>query len=194
MTVSVGWYSDQIIDVEISDLTFDRVDPVTSRSIYKLNIDTLRRTLSDLYAAEEGAAAQTPYFHETETTFGGVTYARKIQILSPYKIRFEDGQYAVEFEGANNNVQDVAIVNQVQLRPNNSTGLSVPQFNPAVDTVEGSLTYDEAIRIILAANAGKLSGAAGTTVSIRDAADSKDRIVATVDSSGNRTSVTLDGS
>lgn len=53
-------------------------------------------------------------------------------------------------------------------------------------------TTRQAMRLILAALAGKLSGAATTTVVIRDAADAKDRITATVDSDGNRSAVTLD--
>jgi hypothetical protein len=49
------------------------------------------------------------------------------------------------------------------------------------------------LRLIAAANAAKLSGAATTTITIRNAvADSKDRIVATVDSDGNRSAITYD--
>ncbi len=58
--------------------------------------------------------------------------------------------------------------------------------------VETSWTLRQAFRIILAVAAGKLSGAATTTVAIRDMADSKDRISATVDSDGNRSAVTRD--
>ena len=59
--------------------------------------------------------------------------------------------------------------------------------------IETGLTPRQALRLMAAALAGKLSGAAGTTVTIRNAvADSKDRIVATVDSSGNRSALTLD--
>jgi hypothetical protein len=59
----------------------------------------------------------------------------------------------------------------------------------------GTVTVADALRIILSAVAGKLTGADGTTVSIRDMMDSKNRIVATVDSNGNRTAITtLDGS
>lgn len=58
---------------------------------------------------------------------------------------------------------------------------------------EGSLTLEQAIRLLLAAMTGKLSGAATTTVHIRDVADTKDRILATVDANGNRSTVTLDG-
>jgi hypothetical protein len=49
------------------------------------------------------------------------------------------------------------------------------------------------MKICLAALAGKVSGAGTTTVTIRSADDTADRIVATVDSNGNRSSVTLDG-
>ena len=52
-------------------------------------------------------------------------------------------------------------------------------------------TVREALRLILSAACGKVSGADGTTITFRDTNDSKARITATVDSDGNRTSVTL---
>jgi hypothetical protein len=58
--------------------------------------------------------------------------------------------------------------------------------------VETGLTVRQGFRLIVAASAGKLSGAATTTVSIRNTGDDKNRVVAQVDSSGNRTSVTYD--
>lgn len=59
--------------------------------------------------------------------------------------------------------------------------------------VESGLTVRQAMRLISAALAGKISGAGTTTVTIRNAVvDSKDRIVATVDVDGNRTSITTD--
>jgi hypothetical protein len=60
------------------------------------------------------------------------------------------------------------------------------------DAVEGSETLRQAVRLMRAALVGKLSGAATTTVTIRDAADSKARITATVDGDGNRSAVTTD--
>lgn len=59
--------------------------------------------------------------------------------------------------------------------------------------IETSITLRQAIRLILAASAGKLSGAATTTIVIRNVGDSKDRITATVDADGNRNAVTVDG-
>jgi len=59
--------------------------------------------------------------------------------------------------------------------------------------VETGLTLRQAMRLLAAASAGKLSGAATTTIVIRNAvADSKDRITATVDASGNRSAITVD--
>lgn len=60
------------------------------------------------------------------------------------------------------------------------------------DGVETSITPRQAIRLILAASAGKLSGAATSTVVIRNVGDSKDRITALVDADGNRSAVTVD--
>ena len=57
--------------------------------------------------------------------------------------------------------------------------------------IEGTITLQQATRVILAASAGKLSGAATATVRIRDTGDSVDRVTATVDESGNRSAVTL---
>lgn len=60
------------------------------------------------------------------------------------------------------------------------------------DGVETGLTPRGALRLGASADAGKVSGAATTTVVIRNAIDSKDRITATVDGDGNRTAVTTD--
>jgi hypothetical protein len=54
-------------------------------------------------------------------------------------------------------------------------------------------TLEQAMKICLAALAGKVSGAGTTSITIRSADDTADRIVATVDSNGNRSAVTLDG-
>lgn len=58
--------------------------------------------------------------------------------------------------------------------------------------IETGYTVRESLRLIVAALAGKVSGASGTTITIRDINDTVDRIVATVDASGNRTAVTKD--
>jgi hypothetical protein len=61
------------------------------------------------------------------------------------------------------------------------------------NAIETGLTPRGGFRLIAAAVAGKLSGAATTTITVRNAvADSKARLTATVDSDGNRTAITWD--
>jgi hypothetical protein len=59
------------------------------------------------------------------------------------------------------------------------------------EIVETGLTLRQALRLVSAATAGKISGGGTATVTIRNAvADGADRIVSTVDSNGNRTAIT----
>lgn len=56
--------------------------------------------------------------------------------------------------------------------------------------VETGRTVRQALRLVLAALAGKVSGAGTSAITFRDTNDTKDRIVATVDATGNRTAIT----
>jgi len=59
--------------------------------------------------------------------------------------------------------------------------------------IEAGLTAKQAMRIIAAATAGKVSGAETSTITIRNAVgDDTDRIIATTDADGNRTAITYD--
>lgn len=78
---------------------------------------------------------------------------------------------------------------------NDKTGyrLSATGVDDVLDeVVEGSYTLRQYLRGFASALMAKLSGAATTSVVIRDTADSKDRVTATVDADGNRSAVTLD--
>lgn len=59
---------------------------------------------------------------------------------------------------------------------------------------DGSYDFQEMIRILFAACAGKSTGGGTSINKFRNSADEKNRIVATVDANGNRTTITLDGS
>jgi len=63
------------------------------------------------------------------------------------------------------------------------------------DTYEGSMTLQDFFRSAAAVLYGKSSGGGTTTITFRDLADSKNRVIATVDTNdGDRTAVTLDAS
>ena len=57
---------------------------------------------------------------------------------------------------------------------------------------DGSYDLQEMMRIMFAALSGKSSGGGTTTLTFRDSGDAKNRITATVNSSGDRTAMTLD--
>jgi hypothetical protein len=61
------------------------------------------------------------------------------------------------------------------------------------EVVEGTITMRQAMRLLLAALAGKSSGGGSAILIFRDIADSKPRITATVDINGNRLAIVRDG-
>lgn len=62
------------------------------------------------------------------------------------------------------------------------------------DAIETGWTLRMVLRVGAAALAGILSGAGTTTITFRNITNTKDRIVATVDATGNRSAISLDGS
>jgi len=112
-----------IITILKTDLTF------ISGTLYELDTDAFRLALKTWEASAEGIVFQKTHDHNTEVIIVGVTYVRAINILAPYSIEFEDGQYTVILKGSNNNIFDVANgileQNQVQVIPTNAAGLIV---------------------------------------------------------------------
>lgn len=74
------------------------------------------------------------------------------------------------------------------------TGLTTANVGQAVwnALLEAGFTAEDLLRLAASGAAGKLSGAAGTTVTVRDVSDQHDIITATVDGDGNRSAVVLD--
>lgn len=72
------------------------------------------------------------------------------------------------------------------------TGLTTANVGAAVwaKVIETGFSAEQLLQLIAAATAGKVSGAATTTITIRNVGDSTDRIVATVDADGNRSALT----
>ena len=112
-----------VIFISQADLIF------VSGTLYRLNTETFREELKAWEDDEEGIIQPKTHLHNTTVVIVGTTYARSINILPPYSIEFEDGQYTVLLENSNNNIFDVAsgilVQNQVQVIPSNSAGLIV---------------------------------------------------------------------
>jgi len=200
-------FPNKVISVPQADMT------LVGGTFYRLPTETkFRLDVNALMADEIGIVFDDSINHNTDITIAGVTYARFIELINGYAVQMTpDSQFTVELTESNNNLHDVGagalVQNQVQVLTTNAaglisvtsgSGLSGPQdtkltrIHALLDVIEGSLDHAEIMRVLLSAAAGKLSGAAGTNVKIRDNADTKDRVDATVDADGNRTAVTLD--
>jgi len=121
MAVSVNWGTG-VITVPQADLT------LISGVIYEMDVDWFRLQLKALEDDEAGMAYPNTHSHNTELELAGVTYARSVEILSPYTVTFENGSYRVNLVGANNNIVDVLNYNSVQVVPSNSAGLIAADF------------------------------------------------------------------
>jgi len=128
-----------VIFVPKDDLTLVQSSPTEIR---EMNLNWFRLQLKSWEDSEEGIVQLKTHTHNTEVSLGGLTFARVIEILEPYSVTFEDGQYAVNLTGANSNVGDKVNVNQVSVRSQNSAGMT---SSPDIEysSFNGGVTYDE---------------------------------------------------
>lgn len=148
MAISVDPITGEIT-VPKADLTLLQASP----EIRELDVDALRLELKDWEASADGRPWPDTHIHNTEVSLAGTTFARTVEIIAPYFVTIEDGQYAVSAVGANHNVADVLTVNQVSLRTFNSGGLIVSdqtgltgtesqQLSDAYNIMIGGRDYD----------------------------------------------------
>lgn len=132
MAISIN-YTTNIISIPQADLL------LISGTLHELDTDQFRKDLNNIADSEEGIVFVDTHKHTQETTIVGITYARFVEILSPYSIQFTpDAQYSVRLTGSNNNIFDVEnsilVQNQVQIIANNSAGLI--SGNTAINRIE----------------------------------------------------------
>lgn len=131
--LSIDWAA-KVIHVPKMFLT------VLSGSAFTLDTNLFRLALRDIEDGEEGMPQPKTHNHNTQVVLAGVTYARVFEILAPYTVTFEDGQYSVELVGSNNNIGEKTNINQVSVRANNSAGLQVVTTqNTALAALEASV-------------------------------------------------------
>ncbi len=102
MAISIDWGGTNIITVPQSDLT------LVSGVLYDLDTDWFRLQLKSLEDSEAGMPFPKTHNHNTTVSISGTTYARTIEILAPYSVKFEDTgtQYSVRTVGSNSNILD----------------------------------------------------------------------------------------
>ena len=93
---------------------------------------------------------------------------------------------------ASNSIQVDVELNNRALTSAQNTQLFDIQNQVLDQLIESNYTLRESLRLQNAVLLGKISGGGTTTETFRDINDTKDRVTATVDSSGNRTSIIYD--
>jgi hypothetical protein len=119
VAISIDWAT-SVISVQKSDMVLIQSSPT---EIYQLDMDVFRLTLKDLEDDEVGMAFVRTHNHNPPVTVSGAVLARVVEILAPYTVTFEDGQYRVQVVGANTNIGERTNVNQVSVSTSNSAGL-----------------------------------------------------------------------
>ena len=136
MAISVDPLTD-VIYIPKADLTLIQASP----EVRELDLNALHLWLLDWEDEEAAIPRPKTHNHSTEVALAGLTYARIIEILDPYTVEFEDGQYTVNCVGANHNISDKKVANQVSLIVNNAAGLIT---NAAIEysSFNGGVTLD----------------------------------------------------
>lgn len=196
MSYSVNWAT-KVITIPKADTQLVSTSP----DVRSLDVTVLWQNLRDIEDDVDGISYVAIVKNTTPVTLAGVTLARQVEVINGYRLMFEDGQYAVNIVGGNSNIGDVVVKNQVSVNTANSAGFIQVSGGGTTDfddlfnkMLDGSLTFRDAMRIMLSVLSGKVSGAGTGTIRFRDPTDTKDRVVANTDNIGNRASVTVDGS
>lgn len=146
MAIDVDWAGTDTNPYRIYVPRADMPIVQASPEIRELDVDVFRKALRTAEAEVFGVPWPETHEHQTESVLSGTTFARIVRILPPYQIEFEDGQYSVRSVGANHNILDVKVNNQVSLAVFLSSGLinspdiQQSSFNAAVAVDPQNLT------------------------------------------------------
>jgi hypothetical protein len=147
--------------------------------------------LSSANVQTAAAAALTAYDPPTEAEMNARTLPSASYALEPTLTAIKGGSWSNESLKAIKDAVDLRLLASAYTAPptasENATGLL-----DLAAGVETGLTLRQALRLVVAAEAGKLSGAATATIVIRNVADDKNRITATVTEDGDRTALVYD--
>ncbi len=139
MAISID-YTTNIISVPKNYTVLVQSSPTEIRD---LDTNQFRLDLKGIEESEQGMLFSDTHSHNPPFQVGGIELARTVEILEPYTITFEDGPWAVNLKGSNNNILDRTNKNQVSVNPGNSAGLVT---STAIEFGEygGAITVDQA--------------------------------------------------
>lgn len=116
MSYSVDWPTKTVF-IPKADLTLLSGSP----EIYQLDVLAFWAAIHNIQDGE-GITYASIMASNAPASIGGVTLVRVVEVINDYRIEFEEGPYQVNLVGANNNILDARVQNQVSLNPSNSAG------------------------------------------------------------------------
>lgn len=138
MAITIDWAT-YTINIPRADMLLLQTNPIEVR---QLDLTTFHETLRDIEDDPAGMPQPVTHNYSGPTSISGVILAQVIEILDPYTITFEDGQYAVNVVGGNSNVADKVNINNVGVRTANSAGLQDLTSLQAASFAGGSVAVD----------------------------------------------------
>lgn len=163
--------------------------------------------LRDIEASDTGLLY--PIIHTyKELPLGGAIFPA-VAFINGWTLQFPAGNYTVKGGNLTATINPVAgcYVDRTQSAAyavssalGSSTGPSAEDIAAATVNmltsriIENGHTSDDLMRLMASVLLGKVTGAGTGTERFRDLANTKDRVVATIDNSGNRTAIALDAS
>jgi hypothetical protein len=130
----VDWTGHEI-HVARADTVLLSIDPINGRELRRLDLEWFHQQLAAFEASEIGIAFPALHIHIPPTPLVGFTDSRVVQVMSPYRVTFEEppdvwDSYAVLVLGGSSNVADVATVNRVSVRSANKSSLMILTDGP----------------------------------------------------------------
>jgi hypothetical protein len=161
----------------------------TASSIGKLLVDNINATISSRLASASYTAPLDAAGTRSAVGLASANLDTQLTAIDDY---IDTEVAAIKAKTDNLPASPAAVGSAMTLTSGERTSIADAMLDES-NGVETSITVRQAMRLSLAALAGKLAGAATTSVTIRNVGDTKTRITATVDANGNRTAVTTDG-
>lgn len=128
MTYSLNWLT-KVVTIPKADLTLVQASP----EIRALDVTAFWAAIH-LIQAGEGISYPDIMRSNAPVTLAGQTYARSVEVINGYTIEFENGAYQVNLTGANNNLLNARVQNQVSLNASNSAGAVVVTSGSGLST------------------------------------------------------------
>jgi hypothetical protein len=117
--MTIDW-ENRIVYIYKSDMV--QIEPAPNEG-WKLDLVEFKKAITDRQDDEDGISFLDIINHYPAVELGGTVLASVVEIINGYRVEFENGIYYVLLNGANSNLMEHVILNDVSIRSNNAAGM-----------------------------------------------------------------------